>query len=518
MGFTLERGKEAVPASQKIITKLRERRQIEAGLRQMLATSSDSEFRRQAQRIAALGPQVIPTLVDNLDHADDQMLVAMGAVSVFLDHEEVTTALRRAVLQSHLTDRGRIGALTILERFLGMAPDDDLLSSLQDPQTAAISSLETVLDQATGNPTILVDYIEGLDRQEPDVVLAVIGALRRIADSRTIEPLRMMAQDVRDEIAIDALQALGALRTARAAHALQTLIPITAPDLRPQAERMLRKLRFAGVPVDDVPAPHPKWRALIAPPDGLGRQSTWFILEDEEADLARFLNLLLSDRAGIIEALGHGQVPVRMLPPRRPLGHLHDIALPDGSGALLMLEASFDLGRRLVLETLEHNRETQIPVAGPLRLLSPWLWASAGVDRLPPISLPELRTDDEALVSLSDQLLAHPAFAAWTARGEAILAAAEEARRHPGWDRDMWVRRIASELFSSPALVQILSQRMTRISEWLLLAGDEPRSRLALVTAQAMLSREASELPFVRALVRRDLDVALESLKSDSEK
>jgi hypothetical protein len=82
----------------------------------------------------------------------------------------------------------------------------------------------------------------------------------------------------------------------------------------------------------------------------------------------------------------------------------------------------------------------------------------------------------------------------------------------------VWVRRIASELFSSPALVQILSQRMTRISEWLLLAGDEPRSRLALVTAQAMLSREASELPFVRALVRRDLDVALESLKSDSEK
>jgi hypothetical protein len=507
-----------VPASPKIITKLRERRRIEAGLRQMLAARSEPEFREQAQEIAAMGPQVIPTLVDNLDRADDQMLVAMGAVAVFLNRDQVITALRQAVLQSHLTDQGRIGALTILERFLGMSPDDDLMSSLDDPEAAAISSLETILDQAAKNPALLVEYVEGLDRQEPDVVLAVIGALRRMAEPGTVEPLRMMAQDVRDEIAADALNALGQLRTPEAAHALQTLVPITAPGLRPQTERALRKLQFAGVPVEDLPKPDPMWRALIAPPDGLGRQSTWFILEDGKTDQARFLNLLLSDRAGVIEALGHSKAPVRMLPPRRPLGHLHDIALPDGSGAILMLESDFDLGRRLVLEALAYNRETQIPVAGPLRLLSPWLWAAAGADRLPPVSLPELEAEDEALVSLSDQLLAHPAFATWTARGEVILAAAEEAQRHPGWDREMWVRRIAAELFSNSTLVPILSRRMTAISEWLLLAGDEPRSRLALVTAKAMLSRDTAELPFVRALVRRDLDVALESLKSDSEK
>ncbi|MGD8735269.1 MAG: hypothetical protein PVJ85_00815 [Anaerolineae bacterium] len=505
-----------MPASPKIITKLRERRQIEAGLRQMLAVSAESEFRQQAQQIAALGPQVIPTLIDNLDDADDRMLVAMGAVSVFLNRDDITNALRQAVLQSRLTDQGRIGALTILERFLGIPPDDDLLSSLQNPEAAAIASLEAILDQAATNPALLVDYVEGLDRQEPDVVLAVIGTLRRMPGPNIVEPLRMMAQDVRGEIAVTAVQALGELRTAEATHALQTLVPITAPDLRPQTERALRKLRFAGVPVQDLPEPDPRWRALIAPPDGLGRQSIWFILE-EKTGLARFLNLLLSDRAGAVEALGHANVPIGMLPPRRSLGYLHDITPPDGSGAMLMLESTFDRGRRWVLEALEHNRETQIPVAGPLRLLSPWLWASGGVDRLPPLSVPELAPGDEALVSLSDQLLNHPAFTGWTARGEAIRAAAEEALRHPGWDPDVWVRRIAGELFSSPALVQILSQRMMAISEWLLLAGEERLSRLALVTAQAMLDRDASELPFVRALVRRDLDAALRSLKPDSE-
>ena len=127
---------------------------------------------------------------------------------------------------------------------------------------------------------------------------------------------------------------------------------------------MLRKLRFVGVEVIALPAPDPDWRALVSPVDGLGQQSVWFIQEAGGTAQARFLNVLLSDRAGAVEAAGHGQVPMLSLPPRRPAGHVHDIALPDGSGAMLMLEMAFDPGRRLVLEALAANRETQIPVAG----------------------------------------------------------------------------------------------------------------------------------------------------------
>ena len=135
-----------MPATQdKIITKLHERRQIEAGLREMLCAASDLEFRRQAQRIATLGSQVIPTIVRNLDQADARLLAAMGTVATYLDHEEVTSALRQAVLQPDRTDQGKVGAMTILERFLGQPPDDDLLVSLRDPETVAISSLEEVL-------------------------------------------------------------------------------------------------------------------------------------------------------------------------------------------------------------------------------------------------------------------------------------------------------------------------------------------------------------------------------------
>ena len=83
-----------MPTSQKIITKLRERRQIEAGLREMTATRSELEFRKLAQETALLGSQVIPTLIGNLDHADARLLAAMGAVATHLEPEEVITAMR----------------------------------------------------------------------------------------------------------------------------------------------------------------------------------------------------------------------------------------------------------------------------------------------------------------------------------------------------------------------------------------------------------------------------------------
>src|SRR5512139_3555497 len=131
-----------MPASQKVITKLRERRQIEAELRAMLAAGSDQELQQQAQRIVALGPEVIPTLVANLDRADARQLAVLGTVATHLDREEVTRALRQAILEPQHTDQGRIGAMSILDHYLGQPPDEHLLARLIEPENSALSSPE----------------------------------------------------------------------------------------------------------------------------------------------------------------------------------------------------------------------------------------------------------------------------------------------------------------------------------------------------------------------------------------
>jgi hypothetical protein len=328
-----------------------------------------------------------------------------------------------------------------------------------------------------------------------------------------VEPLRMMAQDVREEIAAEALQALGTIRLPEAARALQTLIPITAPTLRLQAERLLRKLQFSGVPVSPLPPPEPHWRALISPVNEHGQQSVWFLQRILLTEYSQFLNVLLSDRAGAVMAIGHSQVPGQILPRPMPAGYLHDIAQPDGSGAMLMLEADFDLGRRLVVESLVENRRTQIPVAGPLRLLSSRLWGYAGADSLPTKRLPALDAADQALVAVSDRLLEHPAFVTWTTRSESTFRAAAEALGHPGWDLEVWVRRLTGELLDQPETARMLSRRLESMSEWLLLAGDESRAGMALAAARAMPNQPPQEQPFLRALVRRDLNVLLQSLQ-----
>jgi hypothetical protein len=501
-----------VPTSQqKIITKLRERRQIEADLRAMASSSAEGQFRQKAQQIASLGVPVIPAIISNLDGADEQMLMAMGTVATYLDRRDVVQALRQAVRQPQRTDQGRITAMTILGRFLDEPPDPELLESLADPEYAATSSLEQVLNQAASDPSILIDYVQGLDQQEPDVVLALIRSLRRRRDPLAVEPLRMMAQDVREETAAAALQALGTMRLPEAARALQTLRPVCPPALRPQAERLLRKLQFAGVAVGPLPLPDPEWRSLVSPVDGLGQQSVWFIQEDGPTGLARFLNILLSDRAGAVEAAGYEQVSAAGLPPRRTLGHMHDIVLADGSGAMLMLEATFDLGRRLVLEALAHNRKTQIPVAGVLRLLSPWLWGYAGAGSLAAQILPQLGDEADDLAGGSDRLVVHPAFNAWTVQAETTLLAAEEAVRHPDRDPEVWVQRLAAEVLADPHVARVFSRRLVAMSEWLMLAGDGEGSRLALAAAQA-LSESPRDARFVQALIRRDLELVLHSL------
>ena len=517
-----------MPAGQKIITTLYERRQIEADLRDMLTSTSDADLRRRARQIAVLGSQVIPAITGRLltsSGADARLLEALGTVAAIVaedrvDRDEMVEALRQVVLEPGHTDQSRAGAMTILERFLGQEPDDELLARLSNTEGVALSALEDVLARGEQDPSALVEYIQELDRQEPDVVLAVVGALHAIGDRRAVELLRMMAQDVRDEIAASALQALASLRLSEAAFALWTLIPVTAPDLRPLAERSLRKLQFAGLSLPPMSPPAEDWRALVGPVDGLGRQSVWFIRGSRPAEQVRFLNVLLSDRAGAVEAAGHGHVPALILPPWREPGYVHDIPVSGGSGVLLMLEASFDLGRRLVLEALARNRETQIPVAGPLRLFSTWLWDVTGVERLagvPPKRLPQLGPDDRALSADAGRLLEHPAFVTWVLQGEVVLQAAQELSQRPDWrsqsgSLEIWVARLAAELFSEPIVAQVFSRRLEAMSEWLLLAGDEAEARLALAAAQRFAASAPQDHPLIRAMVRRALESMLSGL------
>ena len=170
------------------------------------------------------------------------------------------------------------------------------------------------------------------------------------------------------------------------------------------------------------------------------------------------------------------------------------------------------LGRLPLISLLAANA---IPVAGVLRLLSPWLWGYAGADSLAAQTLPQLGDEADDLAGGSDRLVVHPAFHAWTVQTEATLLAAEEAMGHPDRDREVWVQRLAAEVLADPQVARVFSRRLVAMSEWLMLAGDGEGSRLALAAAQA-LGGSPLDARFVQALIRRDLELVLHGLEQQA--
>ena len=493
------------PTGAKIITKLRDRRQIDAALRRLLEAPSEIDLRRQVVTIARTGPQVIPSLIAALDRADARTLAALGLVAVHLDRSETVDALYRVLQQPGHSLAARTTAVAILERFLGIKVPDDLRPGLAETTGAMVSSLGGLLDRAEQDPAALADAVQELDQQEPDAVLALVSALRDMPGPRPVELLRMLAQDVRIEVASEAIDALGSLRLPGAAWALQTLIPAAEPALRLQAERLLRKQQFAGVKVESLPLATVDFRALAGPLDGEGQRQVWFT-EETAAPLVQVLIVAMQDETGVVSAVQHREVTKVSLPRRQLPGSW--TAIRTGRAEMVLAEVAWDTGRRLVAEALAHNRETQIPLPGTHRLLGSWLWGTRFDDfPQPPVLEPEAA--GEELVSQSGGLAGHPAFSAWHPVQEAAADAAGEAMRRPAWDREHWVRRLAAGLVAEPGTAHRLALRLRANAEWLALAGETLPARIALAAAGAMDGEEARHLPFLLALVRRDLDAAL---------
>ena len=360
----------------KIITTLLERRQIEKEIRQLLEYRDEETLLARAAWIARLGPQVIPVILHLLRTRDNRLLGAAGIVASYLA-KEISPVLHKVALNPGYSDRERMAAMLILERFLGEELDESYYEGLEDPQGMAVQSLLEMLQEVPRNRMVLVEFARSLEAQSPEVVGAVIETLRTEAGEQAVEPLRLLSQDSRPEVGQLALRTLGRIRSPKAGRALQMLRPTVAPELRREVERALRKLFLAGVPIEPLPPASPHWRVLASVAVGQSERSLWFIYHHPLSVTCRFLTVLLDDQVGIRDAYGGEQVPVTQLPPRQPIGTFHQVFLGAGRGYLLLMEREYDFGRRLVLEALEHNYESGFPTPPEYRLLNDMLWGEA---------------------------------------------------------------------------------------------------------------------------------------------
>jgi hypothetical protein len=498
----------------KIIVTLRERRRIEEAIRHLAHLSVPGETEREAKRIISMGEQVIPALTGLLNTSNPRLLGALGLVATHLDDNEISLALHDIAAGPTQSDRSRLAAMLILERFLGEELDESLYAGLQSPEETVAQSLVEMMSQATHDRDILGEYVRAIEQQSDDIVELVFDIMESLGPEQAALPFWALAQSKRQDIAELALHRLGSLRSPASGSMLQALLPTLSPGRRPLAERSLRKLRFSGVGVPSLHPSHPAWRAMVSPIDGQGSQSVWFLFDPRQDTPVHILGLLLNDFVGIQDAVyDRNDKVAQCLPLERRLGTIHQVVFPGASAALSLLETTFDTGRYLVQKALaiNHDQDRVPPLRYAMLSDALWKWEVGQQDEWPQIDPPSA-TEMATLRAHTARLLDHVAFETWFVQSEALFPVV----RRLGWGvlfqrSSPWLKDLTRRCFTPEAVARYRNW-LERMAGWLWLAGEAETARLALAAAVTLNETAPENHPLARRMVERGVAVALQEM------
>ena len=232
----------------KVLTGLMERRALEAAFAALAGATSIEEVARHADAIAGYGSAVLPFLVARLDTDDPALRGGLAQVARRLDREAVVTVLREVARARNRSDRCRLSALTILDRYLEEPVEDSLMAGLQDSDSVALRSLNELIAAMTEDETAVIEYLVQLATQPPEVLGIILDAVPRLPPHPyLITLLRMIAQGEKPSEARTAIEQLGRLRMPEALSALDALTMTLPPAFSALSERSARKLRMSGV-------------------------------------------------------------------------------------------------------------------------------------------------------------------------------------------------------------------------------------------------------------------------------
>lgn len=497
-------------SSSKIITTFQDRLALGTAMKSLAQTTTATEVRQRAAEIAAkFGDRALPALLGHLNTTDPQMRGGLGMLAAMLDYEKTTVALRAAARNRALDDQARLTAITILDRYLNISPDEDMYHGMGAPEESALRSLREALADRQTDPLVLVEYFRQLERQPLDVQLTMARAARRMDATEAVPMLRMFAQVPTHLIAQESLQALGVLATPEAAAALHSLIPTLRPDLRHMAERALQKLRLRGVPAPALQPPALGFRCLATPPDSRGGQYLVFIVPAEGDTPTLVMRLAINPTSGLVEATASAVESPEDLPEALAVGAVHS-SLQD-LGHSLWLEAPYDYGRQRAQACLAVSLEQAQPLPYAYRYLNWALWQWTP----PPPPGDTLAIKSTAKPALNN-LLRYPALANWYLGSPRVFELADQMLGDTDQvtpQRLEWVvtQLLTGELAAGALDLAAVKEGLAALEEWLMLAG---RRDLALQaqTAARSLTDAPEKHPLLRHMANLGLRIAMITL------
>ncbi len=492
----------------KVLTGLMERRALEAEFDALAQAQNASERTRRAQRIADRGSAGLPVFLVRLDTDDPHVRGGLGLVAQRMARDIVVPALKAAIRSRDRTDRTRVTALTLLNRYLDEPVSDDLLAAIRDPGSMALQSLRELIGAMDANRASIVEYLDQLAQQPPEVPGMLMQALPQLMPHpHLVALLRMFAQSENARLAQQAVDLLGRTRTPEALLALTSLTAALPPDRAALADRGQRKLRMSGVQA--VPAaPLSAWRAFLSPVDGTGAQVIWFVCQQGAAAGVTAMTIAAGDPAGIVAAFGGADVAATDVPPAVPVGEILAVPQPGDRRPLMLLSVPFAAGRQAAQDAVQMNWRSGNPPPLLFRFLNDMIWQYGGVEAEVKVEA----ADD--LGRFTAGVLDHPAFAGWFWQAPALYdAAAKLGLKHPLSARAAAVAQLAEEAFGATDVTSY-ARRLLANANWLRLAGQDEAAALAQAAAAQLKAAPPGESPFVRRLIGIGLDIAAINLRS----
>ena len=506
----------------KVLTGFMDRRALEAEFRALAEADNLETVKVRAGRIAQRGTDaVLPVFLRMLDTTDPQLRGGLGQVATLLERDRIVAALRGVARSRERPEHARLGALTILERFLKEPVDESLVIGLRDPNAVALQSLNELIQEMARTPVAIIEYLNQLAEQPPEVPKMVLDAIPLMPPNpHLITLLRMFAQGSDLRLAQAAVEQLGRIRQPEAVAALTSLAAALPPTLAPLADRGARKLRMSGVALPAADAG--SWRALMSPIDGSGAQVTWFIRHTEGQPQAALFGVLAQDPKGIVVGFGSPEAPVENLPSAQPVGAVYPVVSAPDAPPIAMLETPFEIARAALRRAQEQNWASETPTPIEYRLLNAWVWeiplprpGSGGAEEQRSRGAGESTSAPDAASAPGNTaaLLDHPAFVTWFWHTPAVQAAARMlGPQHILAARTAQVTALAEAEFE-PAVRESYRRRLAGMVEWLTIAGQPEAASLAQAAADELAVRPPAESPFVRRMIGIGLDVATISLR-----
>ena len=294
----------------KVDYRLRERRVIIDCLTQIEKDGiSVRRLERLAETLDKYGAQVGPLMLERINRCRDATLISRYMFLLeCLDDERLVTPLIDLLFSSSHDIQFKARILSTL-RYFDVPVNGPIMGQLfPEAFRPSSPSAAKFLSLLGANDLLLSIFLEGFYQLPPQLRVRMISELARCQGDKASFLLEIFSESNDKEVALPAIQALGAIRSVNAARILERII---RRGLRPQlvqaARRSRLRLMFLGIRKVGRSQPRPGefYRAYVSNIDGEGNRGLWLARRlNYDRELVEQMCLVIHEELGMVECVG----------------------------------------------------------------------------------------------------------------------------------------------------------------------------------------------------------------------